>query len=887
MNMTIYILLSFLLSVSGCTGKTGDELQAEGVAELRKGNTTAAMVLFRNALEKDPNLVDARYQLARTYVAAGRYEQAEREFQKVSRLNPSLRDIQLDLARLYNHMKKPEMAIKLAEEYLGAHAGSADALEALGIAYAARNMPEEAEERFLRALEKDPGKATTSLELARLYNDQGKKRVAVELLNEIIKREPGRAEAYFLLAGIEIFRGEKQRALELYKRIGEIRPADPEAPYRAGLIHVDSGNIAAADAIAEELIRRFPKKAEGFRLKGVVCYLRNNHPEAIAALQNSIKIQPSALAHHYLGLSLYSRGELENALSQFRQLLDKAPSVVQTRVLVGMILLRQNRLDDAISELGKVLRVDDGNALAHNLLGSAYMAKGMHEEGMKELNRATELDPKIIDAHLKKGIFHLSQGKNNEVEADLRAAVMVAPELLNTRLVLASFHMHRKNSAAALAILKEGISGKKSDAPLYSGMARIMFADKKYSQGVACLQKAKESDPDAFDSYFMLAAHYAGGGEDGKAQQELEAVLRRDARDVKALLKMAAFLERKGRESEAEAYYLRARETGEPVAYLALALRFAKRRDVAKALATLDEAIRHSPRMAAILELKGRLQLQEKQYREALKTFDDIESIAPEQGIPLKINAYMAMNNHREALAQARRAISMHPDSSSGYMLLASVHLGQNNTASAIEELTSGLRIDGRNPRAALMLAEVYAKSGNYPMAMETCGKIMRKHPGYAPAYFAQGTFLEATGRKKEAVKKYLSALAIADNYPQALNNLAYLYADGRGSSEEALRLAEKALSLDPDNPGIMDTMGYAQMKNGRHQEARKTLERAAALLPDNPTINFHLAEVYLASGEKGSALARLQKALQHENFAEARQAKTLLSELNRPAARY
>ena len=175
----------------------------------------------------------------------------------------------------------------------------------------------------------------------------------------------------------------------------------------------------------------------------------------------------------------------------------------------------------------------------------------------------------------------------------------------------------------------------------------------------------------------------------------------------------------------------------------------------------------------------------------------------------------------------------------------------------------------------------MYAKSGNHTLSLKICDELLLKQSDYVPAYYAQGTFLEAQGRKKEAVKKYRTAVAISNNYVPALNNLAYLYLDGFGTKEEALRLAEIAIALEPGNPGIMDTIGYALLKNNRHQEARDYLEKALAILPGDPTINYHLALVHKAAGEKKKAVERLQTALRVENFTGVQQVRNLLSELN------
>jgi len=848
------ILLAIIMFNSGCTGKTSEELYASGVKLLRDGNPNGAIVLFRNALEKDQNHLNARYQLARAYVAEGKYDLAEKEFQKVKRLNPAQPDIQLELAKLYNGQRKPDMAISLANEYLASKPDSADAMEAIGIAYGIKNMPQVAETYFLRALQKNPEKLTTKLELAALQVKQGKAVQAEALLEDVIKNNPRNSRAKYLLADAEIALGRKERALELYNKIGEINGADPVAPYKAGLLHFEMEHFAIAETIAAQLIKKFPANAEGYRLKGIVSYRKKDLTEAIAALQNANKLQPTVAGYYYLGLSLYGKGDLESALNQFRQIIDKAPSYHQARLLTGMILLQQKRVDDAISELTKLLKTDGNNPLGHSMLGNAYMAKGLYEEGMKELDIATKIEPKLVDAYLKKGIFHLSQGKTAEVEVDLKTAIRVAPEIINTRLALSSFYEYKNDRIKALATLNEGLANKKSDAVLHYGMARIMFADKKPGEALRHLKKAKECDPDAVAPYFITASYYAGIRDSGKAMNEYLEVLKKEPGNVKAMLQTAALLESTKRDNDALTWYLKAKETREPTAYLALARYYEKKGNTEKPLSILVEASRIIPRSSDILEEKERLYLKQGKYNEALKTCNDIEVISPERAISRRVSTYMAMKKMPEAIKEAERAISLKPDSSYGYMLLATVYQQQNNLGRAIETLKRGLLRDGNNPQTALALAMLYAKSGNYPQSQRTCDEILRMRPNYAPAYFTQGTFLEAKGNKKEAIKKYHAALAQSSNYAAPLNNLAYLYLDGYGTKEEALRLAERAIALEPGNPVIMDTFGFALLKNNRHQEAREYLEKALAILPGDPTINYHLSLLHQTSGEKKSA---------------------------------
>ncbi|HLP30378.1 MAG TPA: tetratricopeptide repeat protein, partial [Geothrix sp.] len=644
---------------------------------------------------------------------------------------------------------------------------------------------------------------------------------------------------------------------------------------------LELGEIDAAGATAAGLLQKFPQGGEGHRLKGMVAYHLKRYPEAIADLQTANKLQASVSGYYFLGLSHYHQGELESALNQFRLILDRVPTFIQARLLTGMVLLRQKRLDDAVAELTRVIEAEGQNALAHNLLGSAYMAMGQYTEGMQELDLATRLDPKLVDTHLKKGLFHLSQGKTAEVEADLATAVRVAPEALNTRFILCSFYLHRKNRAKALATLREGLSGKPEDAVLYAGMAKIVLADRNTAEGVAYLNKAKQINPDALDPRFTLAAHYSSSGNTSAALKEYQEILSKDPRSLKANLRLAALMEMSGQDQRAFEHYRQARESKAPAAFQALAGYFERRGESRRALAALEEGLKTVPRNAPLLEQKVMLHLKEKQYRAALAAIEDVEAVAPDRSIPLRISALVAMDRLPEALRQAERAISRKPESAYGFMLLASVHRAEGKLETAIAELKKGLERDKGNPQAALMLAGLYAASGRHDLAQGTCDEIVRDLPGFAPAFYAQGSFLEARGDKRGAAAKYRAALALSDSLTPALNNLAVLYAEGLGTPQEALQLAEQAFALEPANPAIMDTLGYALFKNGRQAEALRMLEKAEAILPGNPSVNYHLALVHRASGEKRQAVARLRKALATKDFAEATQARNLLVELN------
>src|SRR6185312_12164965 len=86
-----------------------------------------------------------------------------------------------------------------------------------------------------------------------------------------------------------------------------------------------------------------------------------------------------------------------------------------------------------------------------------------------------------------------------------------------------------------------------------------------------------------------------------------------------------------------------------------------------------------------------------------------------------------------------------------------------------------------------------------------------------------------------------------------AYNALGYTFADRNIRLQEAQTLIETALKLSPDDPFIMDSMGWVQYRLGNLKEAENFLQRAYGSRPD-PDIGAHLGEVLWAQGDKDAA---------------------------------
>jgi len=104
--------------------------------------------------------------------------------------------------------------------------------------------------------------------------------------------------------------------------------------------------------------------------------------------------------------------------------------------------------------------------------------------------------------------------------------------------------------------------------------------------------------------------------------------------------------------------------------------------------------------------------------------------------------------------------------------------------------------------------------------------------------------------------------LARDPNNATALNALGYTLADRTDRYDEAFKLISRALELDPDEPAILDSMGWVLYRKGQYEEALAYLKRAYAVFPD-PEVAAHLGEVLWVSGDTTAAIEVWQDALQ------------------------
>ncbi len=144
----------------------------------------------------------------------------------------------------------------------------------------------------------------------------------------------------------------------------------------------------------------------------------------------------------------------------------------------------------------------------------------------------------------------------------------------------------------------------------------------------------------------------------------------------------------------------------------------------------------------------------------------------------------------------------------------------------------------------------------------EGLARIGDREPRHWRPLYARGIALERSRQWPRAEKDFLDALDLNPDQPSVLNYLGYSWVDQGINLDKALDYIERAVELRPEDGYIIDSLGWALYRMGEFEDATRQLERAVERRPDDPTINDHLGDAYWRVGRYVEARYQWRRAL-------------------------
>ncbi|EJL57783.1 MULTISPECIES: tetratricopeptide repeat protein [unclassified Rhizobium] len=155
------------------------------------------------------------------------------------------------------------------------------------------------------------------------------------------------------------------------------------------------------------------------------------------------------------------------------------------------------------------------------------------------------------------------------------------------------------------------------------------------------------------------------------------------------------------------------------------------------------------------------------------------------------------------------------------------------------------------------------AMADNYDKAVEVLGPLPGK--GAWTVFFQRGIAYERLKKWDQAEPNFRKALELNPDQPQVLNYLGYSWIDMNRNLDEGLGMIKKAVDLRPDDGYIIDSLGWAYFRLNRFDDAVEELEKAAQIKAGDATINDHLGDAYWRVGRKLEAVYQWNRALGSE----------------------
>lgn len=221
-------------------------------------------------------------------------------------------------------------------------------------------------------------------------------------------------------------------------------------------------------------------------------------------------------------------------------------------------------------------------------------------------------------------------------------------------------------------------------------------------------------------------------------------------------------------------------------------------------------------------------------YKQAIAMYDDI----PENSVFY----------HR---AQVRRALNLEA-------------MGQKDKAiAALEQLSKRFPNEST---ALITKGDMEREAKRYDDAAQSYSSAIERteplKPNDWPLLYARGISYERDGNWAQAEKDFERALEIEPDQPDVLNYLAYSWLMMNKNIEKAREYLETAASARPDDPHIVDSIGWAYYLAGNYGKAVDMLEKAIEQMPDDPTVNEHLGDAYFRVGRETEARYQWHRAL-------------------------
>ncbi len=278
----------------------------------------------------------------------------------------------------------------------------------------------------------------------------------------------------------------------------------------------------------------------------------------------------------------------------------------------------------------------------------------------------------------------------------------------------------------------------------------------------------------------------------------------------------------------------------------------------------LRELREKDPDNGAVLEKLAMLHWMQEDWPEARRWCEEILRRDP-TNVEVRRNLGLALGKlgERDAAREAyRQAIADDPDKADAWGLLGSSFSEDALHTKAIVALERAVELAPDDASLRAELARAWEDSGEVAIALAEYDRALALDAALSQAVNGKALLLSHEGRVREAVAVLRAGLpGLADDL-ETLNNLAWILVNESIDPEEGWRHARAAEEIDPEDPAVLDTLGWAAIRSNRPAEGIAPLTRAWESTRD-AEVRLHLGIALAESGRRDEGIAHVRAAIQ------------------------
>jgi putative PEP-CTERM system TPR-repeat lipoprotein len=880
----------------------------DAVSRFNDGDSRGALIQLKNALKIDPMQLPARVLLGEVQLDLGDPGEAEKALLMAHDLGADKASIALPLARARNRqsaygeviedLRPPEYPVSL----------QADLWVELAVARSGTGDNVGAEIALKKALALSPGHKGALLMKGAGLLQRKDFAAATPIIEKALAEHPQDAAAWFMRGSLHHAQGQLEAAITDYRRAADVDPGYSRALLAESQALLGLGQPEKAAAILGQLRKTQPLSLEAHFFYARAMAALGRRDEAVAGLDAALdlvnRVTPDDLASFPDQLKLaalvkYESRDYEGALGFLERYAETNPDDRAAQKQLARLYAKLDKAPDALRLLSR-LRANEPDDLGllvimgdlHGELGDFLAADRYYRLAMEgaendpallarlgyskwrqgESAAAIGMFRRLIDEDQETGgpvsiflgLLYLSNGQYEEASRLADAMVDKQPGNLVARNLQAIVSIATGDRSKGRRQLQAILEEDPTFRPAHLNLAKLDIKEERYAEASRRLDRLSGESPDDVSTLRERARLAVLQGDRAAAIRELEKIRENHPRSMQAMIDLTQLYLQSGREEDALRLALDLeREVPDNVKVkLNLASVRSHRNELAPARNLLETASRlagsnpqHLVSVASQYRQIGDFETSETLLRRVLESRPD--SIKARREFAMLL---IRQGQYDGAAAQVSAALNDKPLDTGLTTLLADIRMAQRNTGEASRLYRQALERDYDAVVVTKLHRALYL-GGQQEEAFSEIKAWHEKDPNDALLTQVLADHHKLRGDDDEALRLYKRLVDIVPNSALAHNNLANLLLPI--DAEQAFSMALRAYELAPEDPFVLDTLGWMLVQLGELERGLSHLREAVARDSQSPSFRFHLAVALEEYGNKAEARHQLRRALQ------------------------